>query len=77
MQQGQAYPINKIHALQLISRYKWHPSRAKLLVHELNPILLDGSRRNANDHENLKLIRKHACILADDLEVPIWDAIDE
>ena len=75
MQGGRCYPINKIHALQLISRVEW--AQRRIVVHELNLILSDGRRRNLNDHENLKLIRKHARILADYLEIPIWDAVDE
>ena len=73
MQGGLSYPINKIHALQLITRVD--PLGRPHIVHELNLILSDGTRRNVNDHQNLKLIRKHACILADYLEIPIWDAI--
>ena len=75
MQGGRCYPINKIHALQLITRIE--RGRYTIIAHELNLILSDGRRRNVNDHENLKLIRKHACILADYLEIPIWDAVDE
>ena len=75
MQGGLSYPINKIHALQLITRIE--RGRYTIIAHELNLILSDGRRRNVNDHENLKLIRKHACILADYLEIPIWDAVDE
>ena len=75
MQGGRCYPINKIHALQLITRIDRGPRT--IIAHELNLILSDGRRRNVNDHENLKLIRKHACILADYLEIPIWDAVDE
>ena len=75
MQGGRCYPINKIHALQLITRID--RGRYTIIAHELNLILSDGRRRNVNDHENLKLIRKHACILADYLEIPIWDAVDE
>ena len=75
MQGGRCYPINKIHALQLITRIE--RGRYTIIAHELNLILSDGRRRNLNDHENLKLIRKHARILADYLEIPIWDAVDE
>ena len=75
MQGGRCYPINKIHALQLITRID--RGRTAIIAHELNLILSDGKRRNVNDHENLKLIRKHACILTDYLEIPIWDAVDE
>ncbi len=76
MQGGRCYPINKIHALQLITRVDRGPRRT-IVAHELNLILTDVRRRNVNDHENLKLIRKQACILADYLEIPIWDAVDE
>ena len=76
MQGGRCYPINKIHALQLITKVDRAPRRT-IIAHELNLILTDGRRRNVNDHENLKLIRKQACILADYLEIPIWDAVDE
>ena len=75
MQGGRCYPINKIHALQLITRID--RGMYTIIAHELNLILSDGRRRNVNDHENLKLIRKQACILADYLEIPIWDAVDE
>ena len=75
-QGGRCYPINKIHALQLITRVDRGPRRT-IVAHELNLILSDGRRRNVNDHENLKLIRKQASILADYLGIPIWDAVDE
>lgn len=74
MQGGLSYPINKIHALQLITKVDRGPQRT-VIAHELNLIFADGRRRNVNDHENLRLIRRHACILADYLEIPIWDAV--
>lgn len=74
MQGGLSYPINKIHALQLIAKVDRGPGRT-IIAHKLNLILVDGRRRNVNDHKSLKLIRRHACILADYLEIPIWDAV--
>ena len=74
MQGGLSYPINKIHALQLITKVDRGPRRT-IVAHEINLIFADGRRRNVNDHENLRLIRRHAYILADYLEIPIWDAV--
>ena len=74
MQGGLSDPINKIHALQLITKVDRGPQRT-VIAHELNVIFADGRRRNVNDHEILRLIRRHACILADYLTIPIWDAV--
>jgi len=59
MQGGLSYPINKIHALQLITKVDRGPRRT-IVAHEINLIFADGRRRNVNDHENLRLIRRHA-----------------
>lgn len=67
--------ISEVHALQLI-RETVRGNDSNYHSYELNLVFRDGSRRNVTDHGALSAIRKDAQVLADHLQIPVWDAID-
>ena len=64
-----------IHALQLI-RERVRSSKSSYTSYELNLVLKNGHRVNVVDHGNLNSIRNDTKKLAEFLQVPVWDAID-
>ena len=69
------YSIREVHALQLI-RETVRGNDSTFHSYELNLVFRDGSRRNVTDHGRLFTIRKDAHVLANYLQIPVWDAID-
>lgn len=65
--------LSDIHALQLI--LKRCTNQGNYSSHELNLVLHDGTRINVLDHGELAHIRADAKVLADFLDVPLWDAV--
>ena len=66
--------ISEVHALQLI-RETVRGNDSTFHSYELNLVFRDGSRRNVTDHGRLFTIRKDAHVLANYLQIPVWDAI--
>ena len=73
--------LEEIHALQIIServRSSSKNGRSRYYrSHELNLIKKDASRLNVVDYGNLKRLRIDAEVLAQTLDIPIWDASRE
>ena len=74
-QRGCQFPLSDVHALQLL-RERVRGSEDSYFSYELNLVFRDGHRRNVTDHGALKAIRDDAQMLAEYLQVPLWDAID-
>lgn len=71
-----AVEIENIHAIQIVSE-KEGLQPPRYYSHEINLVLKDGKRANVIHQKHLGRLRKHACELADWLDVPIWDAAKE
>jgi len=67
--------IDEICALQLLSRL-CRNKRKDYYSYELNLVFADATRLNLVNHYALLAIREDSSILANILEVPLWDAID-
>ena len=68
-------PLEKIHALQLISEH-CSGNKSSFYSYEINIVLSDGSRVNVIDHGDKKQIREDARKLTQFLgDKPVWDAI--
>lgn len=74
-QRGCQFPLSDVRALQLL-RERVRSSEDSYFSYELNLVFRDGHRRNVTDHGALRAIRDDAQMLADYLQVPLWDAID-
>jgi len=74
-QRGCQFPLSDVRALQLL-RERVRSSEDSYFSYELNLVFRDGHRRNVTDHGALKAIRDDAQMLAEYLQVPLWDAID-
>ncbi|MBN2789300.1 MAG: hypothetical protein JXR69_03850 [Candidatus Delongbacteria bacterium] len=66
--------LDQIHAIQILSEY-CHTDKSHYYSYELNLVLKDSSRINVVDHGNLAKLREDANLLAEFLEVPIWDVV--
>lgn len=67
--------LDDICAIQLISEY-CSGDDSSYYSYELNLVLKDASRINVIDHGNKTRILEDTQILADFLDVPVWNAID-
>ncbi len=71
--------LNAIHAIQLIGKTIKHEGRFGLgrryRSYELNLILNTGQRVHVIGHGNSRTILRDATILAEFLEVPLWNAL--
>ena len=65
--------IEEIHALQILSEY-CSGGDSSYYSYELNLVLKDGSRMNVVDHGKYDRLLEDAEVLANFLDVPIWDA---
>ncbi len=65
--------LSRIHALQIISEH-CSGNDSSYYSYELNLVLKDGARINVIDHGSRKKLCQDAEVLADFLNVPIWDA---
>lgn len=65
--------IRDIAALQLI-RERVRSGKSRYNSYELNVVLADATRYNVIDHGWLKKLRRNAATLAEELQVPLWDA---
>ena len=74
-QRGCQFPLSDVRALQLL-RERVRSSEDSYFSYELNLVFRDGHRRNVTDHGALRAIRDDAQMLAEYLQVPLWDAID-
>ena len=72
---SQSYDLDDLSAIQLIREYV-RGNKQSYYSYELNLVYADGERINIVDHGSLRAIREDAAILADYLQVPVWDAID-
>ena len=66
--------LDAIHALQLVSS-RWSNERGSWRVYEVNLVLGNGNRLHVVGHGDVDQIRKDAGIIAEFLDLPIWDAI--
>ena len=66
--------LGQIHAIQILSEY-CHTDKSHYYSYELNLVMKDSSRVNVVDHGKLKQLREDATVLAEFLEVPIWDVV--
>ena len=73
--QGKNFPLNEVHAIQLISEYV-AGSENSYYSYEMNLVLNNGERFNVTDHGSFKAIRHDAEKLAHYLNIPVWDLID-
>lgn len=68
--------LHDVHALQII--HEWIGGSGKnsrpYKSYELNLVLKSGERKNVVDHGNIKRLREDANMLAQFLNVPVWDA---
>jgi len=67
--------LNEIHALQIISEHV-RGNKSSYTSYELNLVMKDRSRINIVDHGNINALRADALILADFLNVKVWDATE-
>lgn len=67
-------PLDKIHALQLISE-RVSGNKSSYLSYELNLVDVDGGRVNVVDHGHLRGIEEDARMLAEFLGKPLWNGI--
>ena len=67
--------LEEIVALQLLSTERHGEDMADLF--EINIIQKNGTRINVEHNCNLKNLRKCACTLAQLLNVPLWDIVDD
>lgn len=65
--------LEEIHALQIIKE-KIGTGDTRNYSYELNLVLEDATRINVVDHGKLAKLRKDVDVLADFLEIPVWDA---
>lgn len=65
--------ISEIHALQIISE-RIAQKNGSYRSYELNIVKNDGKRLNVTDHGNKKRLLEDANILAQFLDIPVWDA---
>ena len=73
--QGTNFPLNEVHAIQLISEYV-AGSDNSYYSYEMILVLNNGERFNVTDHGSLRAIRHDAEKLAHYLSIPVWDLID-
>ncbi len=64
--------FSEIHALQVLTE-RVSGNKSSYYSYEINMILKDGKRHNIMDHGNLKKIREDAQIIAEFLNIPLWD----
>ena len=72
---GRHLPLREVHALQLLREFV-RGNKQSYDSYEINLVCCDGRRLSVTDHGTLHAIREDACMLADFLGVPVWDAID-
>ena len=74
-----AAPLDQIHALQILDEYVVSEDSEVAPFHsyELNLVLRDAKRVNVVDHSSLTTLRHDAAMLAEFLNVPVWDAAEE
>ena len=69
--------LDDIHALQIISEYvSGDTDSPSFKSYELNIIKKDASRINVMDHGGLQVLRSDAKLLAEILNVPVWDNVE-
>ena len=66
--------LDRIHALQLISEHV-KSDKSSYLSYEINLVLSDGGRINVVDHGKKSKVLEDADILAEFLDIPVWNAI--
>jgi hypothetical protein len=70
--------LEQIAGLQILSEYVESRdsggSTSRFHSYELNLVLKDAVRKNVVDHGNLVALRQDAALLAEFLDVPVWDA---
>jgi hypothetical protein len=76
LEEGISSKIGDIHALQIIPELVRSDNKS-YVSYELNLVLKDGSRMNVVDHGNPLKLREDANLLAEFLDVPVWDASSE
>ena len=67
-----AVPLEDIHALQIVCEY-CSSDDSSYYSYELNLVLQDASRVNVTDHGNHSRLRSDAELIAEFLDVPVWE----
>jgi hypothetical protein len=76
---GVRYPLERVHALQLLAERMRSSSRrgGSYYSYELNVVLDDGKRVHIVDHGKRPQIEADAAALGEFLEKPIWNALGD
>lgn len=67
--------LKQIHALQLLQKRVHQRSRTRT-IHQINLVLQNGDRLHLSDYNSISSMRRSAKVLADFLNVVLWDATE-
>lgn len=67
--------LQQIHSLQIIAKY-CRNRHESIRGYELNLILKNLERMNISSHTSIEALRKDAAILANFLDIDIWDVVN-